>query len=100
MTAERAHPRWWLIGIAVAAVVVVAASLWASTDPDGLNRIAADLGFDTLAQDAPYELLPGYSVPGLEGPLSKVLAGLIGMLLVFAVAFGVGRLLIRRRQSV
>jgi cobalt/nickel transport system permease protein len=99
VTADRSSRRWWLLGVAVAAVVVLAASFWASADPDGLNRIAADLGFDTLAQDAPFELLPGYSVPGLDGPLSKILAGLIGMLIVFGLVYGIGRLLIRRRAA-
>jgi hypothetical protein len=57
----------------------------ASLNPDGLDRVAKDLG----ATEAPplWEgLFPGYSVALIENPwISTFLAGVVGILLVFAV---------------
>lgn len=98
MTAAiRGHARWWLAVLIGIAGLVVAASLWASGDPDGLNRIAEDLGFTDAAQGAPYELLPGYSIPGIDGTVSKILAGLVGVVVVLALLWVVGKLLTRRQ---
>ena len=43
-------------------------------------------GFAESAQDAPYALLPDYSVPFVgETPLSTILAGLVGIVVVAVV---------------
>ena len=70
----------------------------ASSDPDGLERVAEDLGFLGMARDAVYSIIPDYTVPGVDGNLSTILAGLIGVVLVFLVMVVLGRLLARRRQ--
>ena len=36
---------WWLAGLALAALVVVVLAPLASSDPDGLERVAIDAGF-------------------------------------------------------
>ncbi len=73
---------WVLAGIALSLMVVFLAP-FASTDPDGLARVAGDLGFLRLGSDAPLQLLPNYSIPALgETALSTALAGLIGVLFV------------------
>jgi hypothetical protein len=90
---------WWLIGLAIAALVVIILAPLASSDPDGLNRIAEDHGFMGAARDAVYHLIPGYEVPGLEGSVSKIAAGLIGVAVVFAIMLLLGRLLARRDKS-
>lgn len=81
----------WIFGGGVALAVV--ASLVASTSPDGLERVAADLGFEdraTTVLDAP---LPDYAVAGLPAAFSGAVAGLLGALVVGGVSFGAGRLL-------
>ena len=88
---------WWVAGLAIAALVVVFLAPLASSDPDGLNRVAQDNGFIGAAQDAAYSVIPNYTVPGLDGSLSKVVAGLIGIAVVFAVMWLLGRVLARRR---
>jgi cobalt/nickel transport system permease protein len=88
---------WALVTIGVIAAIVVAASLWASADPDGLERIAADLGFLDRSQAPGYQLLPDYTLPGLDGTLSTIVAGLIGVAIVGLVVLGIGRLLSRRQ---
>jgi cobalt/nickel transport system permease protein len=88
---------WWLAGLVVAAAVVAVLGPLASSDPDGLERVAIDAGFAEQGVDAGFEILPDYSVPFLgDGPLSLVVAGLIGVLLVFAAVWLLGRLLTRR----
>ncbi len=96
-SAIRRH--WWLAGLAIAALVVIVLAPLASPDPDGLQRVAQDQGFLEAAQAALYSLLPGYNVPGIDGNLSKIIAGLIGVALVFGAMVLLGRLLSRRRQS-
>lgn len=90
---------WWLVGLALAALVVVVLAPLASSDPDGLERVAIDAGFAEQGTDAAYEILPDYSVPVLgDGPLSLIVAGLIGILVVVAAVWLVGRLLARHTQ--
>ncbi len=89
---------WWVLGLAVAVAVVVVLAPLASTDPDGLNRVAEDHGFMGAAQDALYSIIPGYEFPGIDDPaVSKVVSGLVGVAIVFAVMVGVGWLIRRRR---
>ena len=54
-------------------------------------------GSSAAAQDAAYSVIPNYTVPGLDGSLSKIVAGLIGIAVVFAVMWLLGRVLARRR---
>lgn len=93
---SRGGRRWWIVGLAGAAVVVVAAALFAAADPDGLLRIAGDQGFLGQARDALFSILPGYVIPGLDGDVSRILAGLIGIAIVFAIMLLVGRVIVRR----
>ena len=90
---------WFLAALAITAAGVVAASLWASADPDGLERIAQDLGFIDAAQGPGFEVLPDYTVPGLGGVASSVVAGLIGVAVVVVLMLIVGRLVARRRPK-
>jgi cobalt/nickel transport system permease protein len=89
---------WWLIGLAIAAVIVIILVPLASADPDGLQRVAGDQGFLGNARDALFSIIPDYTVPGVDGNLSRILAGLIGVLLVFAIMLLVGRVLARRKR--
>ena len=43
--------RWWAIGVAIAALVVIVLAPLASSDPDGLERVAEDQGFLERAQN-------------------------------------------------
>jgi hypothetical protein len=88
---------WWVVGLAIAALVVIVLAPLASADPDGLERVAEDHGFLATARDALYSIIPDYTVPGIEGNLSTILAGLIGVAIVFGLMVVLGRLLVRRR---
>jgi hypothetical protein len=89
---------WWLVGLGIAAVIVLLLAPLASPDPDGLERVAEDHGFLAQAQGALYSIMPDYSVPGLDDPtVTTIAAGLVGVLIVFLVVWGIGALLMRRR---
>ena len=90
---------WWVLGLAIAALIVVVLAPLASADPDGLERVAGDHGFLQSARDALYSIIPDYTVPGVDGNLSTILAGLIGIVIVFGLMVLVGRLLARRRTQ-
>jgi cobalt/nickel transport system permease protein len=91
---------WWLPGLVVVALVVIVLAPLASSDPDGLERVAEDAGFADAASDAGFEILPDYSVPFLgEGSASLIVAGLIGAALLFGAMWLLGRMLSRRAHS-
>ncbi|RME08768.1 MAG: cobalamin biosynthesis protein CbiM [Anaerolineae bacterium] len=84
--------RIWAVGGVLVSLAVVLLSPLASADPDGLERVAADLGFLGRARRAPFEILPNYSLPLLgDTPASTILAGLIGALLVMGLLWALGR---------
>jgi hypothetical protein len=89
---------WWLAGLGIAALVVIVLAPLASPDPDGLERVAEDHGFLAAAQDAVYQILPDYSVPGLDGSTTTIVAGLLGVAIVFGIMWALGTLLARRRR--
>jgi cobalt/nickel transport system permease protein len=106
MKPRRRAAMWgFAVGAVLVALLLAAfASPFASTQPDGLNRVAIDNGFDEHAKanavdDSP---LAGYSVQGVQhANVSKGLSGIAGVLISLAVASllfsGLG-LFIRRRS--
>jgi cobalt/nickel transport system permease protein len=82
---------WVYVGGLIALIVVLFSPL-ASADPDGLERVAMDMGFINAGQSAPYSIIPDYTLPFLgETALSAILAGVIGVIVVGAVVMLVGR---------
>ena len=90
--------RWAAVGLAVALVLTLISPL-ASPHPDGLERVAENLGFIDAAQDAPYEVVPDYVFPGISNEaLATIAAGVAGTILVFGIAVGVAALFRRRER--
>jgi len=82
----------WVVPGVLISLAVVLLSPFASADPDGLDRVATDLGFIDAGQSAPYSILPDYSVPFLgETALSTIVAGVIGMVVAGAILVLIGR---------
>jgi cobalt/nickel transport system permease protein len=82
---------WIFAGIALTVLVVLLSPL-ASASPDGLERVAEDLGFIQAGQAAPFHLIPDYAVPFLGStPLSTILAGALGAVIVLGLVFLLGR---------
>ena len=89
---------WWAVGIAIAALVVIVLAPLASSDPDGLERVAEDQGFIERAENFFSGLLGDYAIPGVDNEgLSTVLAGLIGVAIVVVLVLILGRVVARRR---
>ena len=89
--------KWWLIALLLCLAVALLSPL-ASSSPDGLERVAEDRGFIGLAQEAPFQVIADYVFPGLENEaLATILAGIIGTLILFGVAYGMAWLLVSRR---
>ncbi len=87
---------WIAVGLLLARAVTFIAPL-ADPNPDGLERVAEDQGFIAAAQEAPYTILPDYTVPFVEDKTaSTILAGIFGALVVAGVSYGASRLTQRR----
>lgn len=87
--------KWILIVVSILVAAVLAP--FASELPDGLEKVAERLGFlerETSRLNSP---LPDYNIPGIDGGISTALAGLIGVLAAFAVAYSIARIIHRRR---
>jgi len=85
--------KWWLISLLVC-LAVASLSPLASSSPDGLERVAEDKGFISLAQEAPFQIIADYVFPGIESEaVATILAGLIGTLVLFGVVYGLAWLL-------
>jgi PDGLE domain len=90
------------LALALAVGLATAVSPFASSSPDGLQRVAEDKAFldqgrlHALQEDAP---IPGYALPGVgDERVATGLAGFLGALGVFALGCGLA-LLIRRRDA-
>ena len=88
--------RGWIIAGILVALGVVLLSPLASVNPDGLNRVAINLGFITTARAASGPLA-GYTIKVLgKTALSRIAAGGIGLAVVLALAILAGRALQRK----
>lgn len=91
--AEKGGRGWILAGVIVSLAAVLL-SPFASGDPDGLERVAENLGFLEFGLDAPYTILPDYTIPFLgETALSTIVAGVVGALVVLGLMVVVGGIL-------
>jgi cobalt/nickel transport system permease protein len=84
--------RGWVVAGVLVSLAVVLLSPLASADPDGLERVAEDLGFLSKGASASYELIPDYTVPFLGNtPLSTIFAGTIGIIVVGVIIVLLGQ---------
>ncbi|MHC1783827.1 MAG: energy-coupling factor ABC transporter permease [Anaerolineaceae bacterium] len=81
-----------MIGGGLIALVLTVLSPLASSHPDGLEWVAEQNGFIDTAREALYNIIPDYAVPGISNPaLATIAAGIIGIVIVFGVAYGIAR---------
>ncbi|MEQ7127921.1 PDGLE domain-containing protein [Actinopolymorpha sp. B11F2] len=91
-----------LVGIVVALLLAGGVSYFASGSPDGLNRVAEDLGFGDRARDSATAGSPlaDYGVRGVDHPvLSGGIAGVAGVLVVLALGSGLAYAVRRRTRT-
>jgi hypothetical protein len=93
---DKLRKYWWVIGLLLALGVALLSPL-ASPHPDGLERVAENEGFLDQALEAPYQVIPDYSFPGIEdGAMATIVAGLVGTALLFGVGYALAWSLRRR----
>ena len=86
-----------IIILLVSLIIAGFVSWFASSKPDGLERVAEDQGFIEKAEDTSYEIFPDYKVPGVNKFLSKGLAGVIGTLATFGLILLLGKIIYRKK---
>ncbi len=90
---EQQQFRGWLMPVVSVFLVAGVLSLVASAFPDGLERVAEDMGFINLAENVRVSVptpLADYGIEGL-GMIGTSIAGLIGSGFCFVVAFGLAK---------
>lgn len=95
-----------LTGLGVALLVAVFLSPFASPNPDGLDRVSQDQGFHTKAAENPpahklpfHSVFNEYALRGVPDSVATPLAGLIGTLVTFGLAWGAGKLLVKHSHN-
>ncbi|MEM4201986.1 MAG: PDGLE domain-containing protein [Candidatus Hadarchaeum sp.] len=89
---------WWIAGLIIALFMASVLSLFASSEPDGLERVAEDQGFAEKAegQEVIQAPIPDYILPGIEDEkVAASLAGLTGVLIILGITFSWAKLLKR-----
>ena len=81
-----------ILALALAIGLATAVSPYASSSPDGLEKVAGDKAFldqgrlHSVQEESP---VPDYAVPGIDDPrVATGLAGFAGTLLVFGLGYG------------
>jgi cobalt/nickel transport protein len=95
-----------LSGLGVSLIIAIFVSPFASSNPDGLDRVSQDLKFEQKAiEDAPAQKLPfanvfdEYALQGVPDALATPMAGLVGTLATFGITWGIGKLVIKNSAS-
>lgn len=90
---------WVALGLALALTITLFAP-FASSKPDGLERVAEDKGFVEEAKAPPYQVIADYAFPWVGNErAATILAGITGTVVVFAVVIGSAYALSRRGAS-
>jgi len=93
-----------LVGLGLSLLVAVFLSPLASKDPDGLDRVAQDQKFeekaakdeDVVAKKLPFaNIFEEYSFRGAPEAIATPLAGLLGTLATFGIAWGIGKIIVK-----
>jgi hypothetical protein len=93
------NKKWWFFAF-IFCMGMATLSPLASSSPDGLERVAEDKGFLSLAGSSPFSVVADYAFPGIHNEaLATVLAGWLGAVIVFGLAYSVTWLITRARQS-
>ena len=91
--------RGWIVAGVLVSLMAVLISPLASGNPDGLERVAEDLGFLGTSLNAPYQILPDYTIPFLgETAISTILAGIVGAGVLLGLLILIGRNLRRTNE--
>lgn len=83
-------------GLVIALGLAVFVSPYACSWPDGLDKVAEKFGFAGHAASLIKMWIPDYKMPGISAEgIATAIAGALGTLVMFGLAWGVGRILVR-----
>ncbi|MEM7579974.1 MAG: energy-coupling factor ABC transporter permease [Mastigocoleus sp.] len=91
---EEEQIRSWVVPVVSILLIAGVLSLFASAWPDGLEKVAEDKGFITLADNIRIALptpFADYTLNGGEG-IGTSIAGILGSVACFVVAFGIAQI--------
>jgi ABC-type Co2+ transport system permease subunit len=87
-------------GLLVAIGVALFAAPFACPWPDGLEAVAAKLGFEHAAKESVTAPMANYVMPGVgSAALATALAGVVGALVAFGLAVFLSRLLVKNEPA-
>lgn len=86
----------WIIGFIL--LLAFFNSILASSYPDGLERVAEDLGFIDYAKDS-FSIFSDYQLPIGDGIVATGLAGVLGVGLTYLVLTLIGKIVINKKVA-
>jgi len=87
-------------GLVIALGLAMFIAPFASSWPDGLEKVAAQFGFEKQAKTLMKSLIPDYQVSDISSEgLATAVAGSVGTIVMFVAAWIVGGLLVRRETK-
>jgi cobalt/nickel transport system permease protein len=89
-------------GVVIAIGLILFVSPFASEWPDGLEMVAAKLGFDakTIQHPVARGLIPDYRFPGVSSmTLATIVGGIVGVGVVFSLLYALSRILKSRNET-
>lgn len=91
---EQTEIKGWLIPVVSICLIAGVLSLFASGWPDGLEKVAENLGFLKLAENVRVNIPTPFADYGIEGwgPVGTSITGLLGSAASFGLAFGIAKL--------
>ncbi|MCL2688014.1 MAG: PDGLE domain-containing protein [Methanobrevibacter sp.] len=94
-----------IVGLIIAILIAAVSAFIASTDPDGLEKTMEDI----LPEEILHEIeeshliespMPDYEIEAFgEGPIGTLISFLVGTIIVFILALGLGYLLKRKNKN-
>lgn len=96
------NKKFYLGGLVLSLILAGVVSFYASSHPDGLEKVAGDIGFIETAKDPATSgsALADYGVEGIENERASVgVAGVIGVVATGAIATGLFFYLGKRKKN-
>ena len=96
MTARKVSHKTIIVGLAIALVFVLVGVFLFSYSMETLDKQAEQFGStENPIYDPPFE---DYNIPGLDNVWGALLVGVVSTLLLFAIAFGVAKIMQRKSE--
>jgi len=98
---EKANKKFYLIFLLVSIGLAGIVSFYASSSPDGLEKVAGDIGFIETAKDHTLDnsALADYGVAGIENErLSVGIAGILGVIATGVLMYLIIKFISRKKN--